>query len=157
MRYKSVGAPICVDKSRQSEQPTSFDTDQNFMISWFGCNFLINAPILTRFFRGWSLECADFLGDKDARVISGFALYRSVLNRGFSVLGHIKFWCWELTGRGALPRVLFIQAATGRDVQQVSLFHFKNATWSTPFSQSHLSVNIKYIVIKATVRLLLTM
>ena len=44
-----------------------------------------------------------------------------------------------LTGRGALPWVLFIQAAPGRDVHQVSLFHFNNATWSTPFSQSHLS------------------
>ena len=53
-------------------------------------------------------------------------LYMSYNETGYLV--HVEFCCCELTGRGALPRVLFIQAATGRDVQQVSLFHFNNAT-----------------------------
>ena len=52
------------------------------------------------------------------------------------ISGHL--WCLELTGRGALPRVLFIQAAPGRYVHQVPCF-ILTMLLDRPRSANHMS------------------
>ena len=99
------------------------------------------------------LVCSDriFLSKNDHAIITGTGFYYEIILLLISLLDHVEFWCWELTGRGALPRVLFIQAAPGRDVIKCPCL-ILTMYWTIPFSQSlaHItySLNVKYIIIQ---------